>query len=253
MRTSLRVLTLAVAAAGALPAVAAAQNGSLATSRVFEALALRDGATVCEMGAGDGELSLAAAKIVGDRGRVYTSELGDSRIKALEKAVAGLAQVHVVPGDPARTNFPDGACDALFLRNVYHHFAAPEPITRSMLASMRPGGRLAVVDFTPPGAEARTPADRDKDDMHGVTPETGLARAEGCGLRRRRQRERLRPLVHGGRGAAGELTDHQGPRATTPVPGDPTAGIGCGFAFSDRSHAFINVAAARRHASSVAP
>jgi ubiquinone/menaquinone biosynthesis C-methylase UbiE len=182
MRTSLRVLPLAVAAVVSLPAVGWAQGGSLATSRIFEALALRDGATVCEMGAGDGELSLAAAKIVGDRGRVYTSELGESRIKALEKAVAGRRQMHVVSGDANRTNFPDGACDALFMRNVYHHFATPDAITRSMLASMRPGGRLAVVDFTPPGAEAPTPADRDKDNMHGVTPETVSRELKAAGF-----------------------------------------------------------------------
>ena len=161
---------------------AAAQNGSLATSRIFEALALRDGATVCEMGAGGGELSLEAATIVGERGRVYTSELGEMRVKALRKAVAGRAQVQVVAGDAARTNFPDGACDALFMRNVYHHFATPEPINRSMLVSMRPGGRVAVVDFTPPGAEAPTAADRDKDNMHGVTPETVSRELKAAGF-----------------------------------------------------------------------
>jgi ubiquinone/menaquinone biosynthesis C-methylase UbiE len=182
MRILFRLVPLAVAAAASLPAVAAAQSGSLATSRIFEALALRDGATVCEMGAGDGELSLAAAKIVGDGGRVYTSELGDSRVKALQKAAAGQPRIAVVAGDPAGTNFPEGACDALFMRNVYHHFETPESVTRSMFASMRPGGRVAVVDFTPPGTEARTPADRDKDDMHGVTPETVSRELKAAGF-----------------------------------------------------------------------
>jgi ubiquinone/menaquinone biosynthesis C-methylase UbiE len=180
MRTFLRVLPLAVAVS--LPAAAAAQNGSLPSARIFEALALRDGATVCEMGAGGGELSLEAAAIVGERGRVYTSELGDMRVKALRKAVAGRSQIQVVAGDEARTNFPDGACDALFMRNVYHHFATPEPIGRSMLASLRPGGRLAVIDFTPPGTEATTPGDRDKDDMHGVKPETVSRELKAAGF-----------------------------------------------------------------------
>jgi SAM-dependent methyltransferase len=149
-------------------------NASIAPSRIFDALALRDGATVCELGAGDGELSIAAAARVGSRGHVYTNELGDDRVKALRAKVAAAnrPQIDVVAGAPDRTNFPDGACDALFMRNVYHHFAAPGPMGAALAAALKPGGLLAVVDFTPPGAEAPTPEDRDQDNMHGVTPES---------------------------------------------------------------------------------
>ena len=162
-------------AAVLLSAAASAQgNGSLSTSRIFDALSLRDGMTVCEVGAGDGELSIAAAARVGDQGHVYTNELGDMRIKALRTKVAAAnrPQIEVVAGAADRTNFPDGACDALFMRNVYHHIAAPGPMGASLAASLKPGGRLAIVDFTPPGEEAKTPADRDEDGMHGVTPES---------------------------------------------------------------------------------
>lgn len=158
-----------------LPLAASAQgNGSLATSRIFEALALRSGATVCEVGAGDGGLSIAAAGRVGSQGLVYTSELGEERVKALQAKIgaANLPQVRVVAAGPDRTNFPDGACDALFMRNVYHHIAAPGPMGASLAASLKPGGRLAIVDFTPPGAEASMPADRDEDGTHGVTPDS---------------------------------------------------------------------------------
>jgi ubiquinone/menaquinone biosynthesis C-methylase UbiE len=155
-------------------AMAAQESGSLPTSRIFDALALRSGATVCEVGAGDGELSIAAADRVGDRGRVYTSELGDERLKTLRDKVAASKRDHiqVVAASSDRTNFPEGACDALFMRNVYHHIEAPGPMSASLAASLKPGGRLAIVDFTPPGAEAPMPADRDQDNMHGVTPES---------------------------------------------------------------------------------
>jgi predicted methyltransferase len=45
-------------------------------------------------------------------------------------------------------------------------------MSASLAASLKPGGRLAIVDFTPPGAEATMPADRDQDAMHGVTPDS---------------------------------------------------------------------------------
>ena len=56
-------------------------SGTIATERIFEAIAVREGMTVCEMGAGDGQLTLAAARAVGESGRVYTSELGDDQVQ----------------------------------------------------------------------------------------------------------------------------------------------------------------------------
>jgi ubiquinone/menaquinone biosynthesis C-methylase UbiE len=168
-------LVRALGVALLLPSASAAQGtGSLPTARIFDALALRSGATVCEVGAGDGELSIAAADRVGSRGQVYTSELGDERLKTLRDKVAAAKRpnIQVVAAGADHTNFPDAACDALFMRNVYHHIESPGPMSASLAASLKPGGRLAIVDFTPPGAEAPLPADRDQDNMHGVTPDS---------------------------------------------------------------------------------
>jgi len=162
-----------VFAAGVVASAVAvwAQGGSIATERIFDALGLQRGLTVCEIGAGNGDLSLAAARVVGPAGRVFTSELGDERVKALGERIAsgGLAHVTVVAGDPVKTNFPDAACDALFMRNVYHHFADPAAMNVSMAAALKPGARLAIVDFTPPATEAERPSDRGRDGMHGVS------------------------------------------------------------------------------------
>jgi ubiquinone/menaquinone biosynthesis C-methylase UbiE len=159
-----------------IPTAASAwQAGTIDAQKIFAALELRDGSTVCEMGAGDGELSIAAARVVGAQGRVYTSELGTERLKALRDKVerSGLAQITVVDGDAVKTNFPAGACDALFMRNVYHHFEDPAAVNSSIAASLKESGRLAIVDFgPPPGKEASRPADRGKDGMHGITAPT---------------------------------------------------------------------------------
>jgi SAM-dependent methyltransferase len=158
------------------PVSAPAQGAStIATPKIFEAIAVKEGLTVCEIGAGSGELSIAAAKLVGPTGRVLTSELGDERVKALQTSIkkSGVEHITVVAGDPVKTNFPDAACDALFMRNVYHHFADPAAMNRSIAAALKPGARYAVVDFTPPpGGEAKEPADRSKDGSHGVGPES---------------------------------------------------------------------------------
>ena len=164
------VVTLFVPAA-----ILADQAGSIETTRIFDALELKEGMTVCEMGAGDGALSIAAARRVGPQGQVLTSELGDDRVKALRTKVADASVPHisVLAGHESRTNFPDGACDALFMRNVYHHFADPAAMNLSIAAALKPGARLAIVDFgPPPNSEATCPADRGKDGTHGITSAT---------------------------------------------------------------------------------
>ncbi|HSL20535.1 MAG TPA: methyltransferase domain-containing protein [Vicinamibacterales bacterium] len=169
-----------------VPAAAAAQRSgsTVAVDEIFEAIGVREGVTVCEIGAGDGELSMAAARAVGRGGRVYTSELGETRVASLKERVSesGPAQITVVAGDPSKANFPEAACDALFMRNVYHHFADPGAMNKSIAAALKPGGRVAIVDFTPPGAEAADAADRDEDGMHGVTPESVSRELKDAGL-----------------------------------------------------------------------
>jgi predicted methyltransferase len=58
------------------------------------------------------------------------------------------------------------------MRDVYHHFTDPGSMNASIFAALKPGGRVAVVDFAPPAKEASRPADRDQDGMHGVSAET---------------------------------------------------------------------------------
>src|SRR5688572_5040425 len=106
--------TIVVAILG-LAVVAQSQRGSIATSSLFAALELKQGQTVGEIGAGKGELTLEAARTVGGQGKVFTSELGEDRVKQLQSVVqsSGLSQISVVAGDPNKTNFPESCCDAI--------------------------------------------------------------------------------------------------------------------------------------------
>jgi ubiquinone/menaquinone biosynthesis C-methylase UbiE len=176
-------LVLVVFATTSLFAQRSAAPDDLAPERIFAALGLREGMTIGEIGAGDGTLTIAAAKIAGVTGKVYTSELGDERVGALEKAIkkSDLPHITVVAGDANETKFPDGCCDAIFMRNVYHHFADPAAMNASILRALKPGARLAIVDFTPP-KEAGQPADRGKDGMHGVSPESVARELKAAGF-----------------------------------------------------------------------
>ncbi len=175
-RTAVTVTLVAVLG---LAPNAQSPNASIATSTLFASLELMPGQTVGEIGAGKGELTLEAARTVGARGKVLTSELGEDRLKQLQSVVqsSGLSQISVVNGDPNNTSFPESCCDAIFMRNVYHHFADPAAMNASIVQSLKPGGRVAVVDFEPNRGrpEAGRAPDRARDNSHGVTP-TSVAR-----------------------------------------------------------------------------
>ncbi len=164
--------TLVIALVTAHADQSAPQQDAADAQWLIKVLEVRAGSTVGEIGAGgSGELSIAMAKAVGDSGRVLSNELNPKTRDQLTKKVAeeGLQRVTVVEGRPAETNFSPECCDAIFMRNVYHHFADPAAMDSSLFTSLKPGGRLAVIDFTPPGEEPPTPAGRASDNFHGVT------------------------------------------------------------------------------------
>ncbi len=64
---------------------------------------------------------------------------------------AGLDNVTAILGTETDTMLPDGCCEAILLRMVYHHFTDPAPMRASLRRALRPGARLAVIDLRPRG------------------------------------------------------------------------------------------------------
>lgn len=177
--TPWRSRLLVLAAAALIGATQAgdlrAQQDTADVARLVSALGIEAGATVAEVGAGGGGLTVAVARLVGPEGRVYSNEIDAGRRATIREAAeqAGLRQVTVIESLAQDANLPDACCDAIFMRNVYHHFAEPGPMAESLRRLLKPGGRLAVIDFAPGnGREAKRAADRDADGTHGVLPAT---------------------------------------------------------------------------------
>jgi predicted methyltransferase len=173
-RTFITALAIAVACRAAA-GQSAADNAAHA-AWLTQVLGVKDGSAVGEIGAGEGELTILLAKTVGPAGRILSNELNVDRVKSITKAAVstGLSNVTAVQGAPAETNFPDQCCDAIFMRDVYHHFDDPPAMNASILKSLKPGGRLAIIDFTPPpgpGGE-NPPGHRGEDNHHGITAAT---------------------------------------------------------------------------------
>lgn len=150
----------AIAAAICAAAMLALWHGSISRAasdpaqeirRLAELMHWSAQTVVADIGAGDGKYAFAAAHQLGPAGRVYATEIDQEKLKELrtEGTNRNLANVIVIEGAAGDTKLPAECCDAIFLRHVYHHITQPEEFNRSLLHSLKPGGRLAIIDFPP--------------------------------------------------------------------------------------------------------
>lgn len=116
----------------------------------------KPGTIVADIGAGDGRYSFAAAQHVGASGKVYATEIDAEKLAKLKTEIKkrNLQNVTAAESKEADTNLPSACCDAIFLRRVYHHLTKPAEFDANIVRSLKPGGRLAIIDFAPrPGLE----------------------------------------------------------------------------------------------------
>ena len=152
---------------------------------LVEALELKPGMTVADVGSGGGAMTVVLGHWIGN-GRVFATDITERALRATREyaKTEGLTNVTVIEGGEAATNLPDACCDAIFLRNVYHHLTAVDAFTKSLVASLKPGGRLAVIDFEDrKGGPSRIPKGvPDNRGGHGVPPGVVVDELTAVGL-----------------------------------------------------------------------
>ena len=118
---------------------------------MIELLGLSPGASVADIGAGSGEMTVEIARQLGKGSRVFSTDINQDRLREIAAAVtaAELTNVTVLEGHADRTTLPDGCCDAIFVRHVSRHFKNPPEMKAGIRQSLKPGGRFTVMDFPP--------------------------------------------------------------------------------------------------------
>ena len=160
------------------------KTAAIEVPRLIELLELKPGMTIADVGAGFGAWTTAFSKWTGASGRVYSTDIAEKQLAFLRETTKreGLTNVTVLAGAERSTNLPANCCDAILIRDAYHHLTQPNDVLRSVAASLKPGGRLAVIDFPPrPNSElpAGVPANRNG---HGVPPDVVIQEVKGAGL-----------------------------------------------------------------------
>jgi len=168
MRRRSFIIALVLSAFLVAPGRAQEDNYREEADRLALHLHWQEGSVVAEIGAGKGELTLAAAKRVGTSGRVYTTELDTKELAHLEELAAKEKNITAIQAGETQTNLPPEFCDSFFMRLVYHHLIKPVEIDASLFRSLKPGGLLAVIDREPPPGSSREEGVPENRGGHGM-------------------------------------------------------------------------------------
>ena len=116
---------------------------------MHKALTLKPGDVVADVGAGSGYHTFRLARIVGDQGKVFAVDIQQEMLDLIEKKSKRTKRKNVVPilGAEMDPKLPLESCDLILLVDVYHEFSHPYEMTVAMVKALKPGGRIAFVEF----------------------------------------------------------------------------------------------------------
>ena len=124
---------------------------------VLDAMQLREGDAVAEIGAGTGYFARRIARAVGPRGVVYANDIQSEMLDLMRTYAARekLTNIRPILGTEADPKLPANTLDWILLVDVYHEFQQPQPMLARMREALKPTGRVMLVEYRGDGTTAR--------------------------------------------------------------------------------------------------
>lgn len=116
---------------------------------LLDALQIPQGATVADLGAGTGYFTWRLAQRVGPRGKVIAIDIQQKMLDLVAKEVKqhDLHNVDLVLGGEHDPHLPEKSLDLVLIAYAYHEFSQPEEIMGAVRRSLKPGGRVVLLEY----------------------------------------------------------------------------------------------------------
>ncbi|PYV45272.1 MAG: SAM-dependent methyltransferase [Acidobacteria bacterium] len=117
--------------------------------KVLDALNIREGMTVADIGAGVGYFSLRLARRVSNNGRVLAVDVQSEMLELLKKNMEKqrVSNIDLIQGSPVDPHLPENSVDLALLVDVYHEFQTPEEMMSRIRSSLKSDGRLVLIEY----------------------------------------------------------------------------------------------------------
>jgi len=118
-------------------------------AKLFDALKLKPGEVVADVGAGSGYLTFRIAERVKPTGKVFAVDIQPEMLALIRDRARqrNVTNVEPVRGTEADPKLPPAAVDTILMVDVYHEFSRPYEMTEAMVKALKPGGRLVFVEY----------------------------------------------------------------------------------------------------------
>jgi ubiquinone/menaquinone biosynthesis C-methylase UbiE len=149
---------------------------------IFQALGLRDGSRVADVGAGPGFFTVQMARIVGETGRVFAVDIDESALTALRQRIREetLNNIDVIQGDPRDPKLALDSLDAALIVDAYHEMAEHGAMLTGIRRALKPQGRLVIIDRMP--RITRDKPRKDQVEKHAITSDFVQAELSEAGF-----------------------------------------------------------------------
>ena len=116
---------------------------------IIQALQIKQGMKIADIGAGTGLYTIPFAQIVGEKGFVYAVDISADFIKNIEIRAErkGLKNVIGHINTQKEISLAQSSIDMAFICNTYHHFEYPLTTMKSIYQALAPGGKLVIIDY----------------------------------------------------------------------------------------------------------
>ena len=118
--------------------------------KVVEALNLKPGLSVADIGSGSGYFTRRFIQAVTEKGKVYAIDIEPEMLQYTKDSIARMpmpSTVEFILAQPDNPQLPPQSVDLIFLCNVYHHLDHRSAYFSNVRSALKPGGRIAIVDF----------------------------------------------------------------------------------------------------------
>lgn len=116
---------------------------------LIKELRIQPGWTICDLGCGSGYHALTMSTLTGEKGKILAVDIQQEMLDMLNARAAGrgLKNIQPILGTFHDPKLPPASCDLILLVDVYHEFSHPEHQLKAMHAALKPGGRIALVEY----------------------------------------------------------------------------------------------------------